>query len=57
MVPLMAAASAGGLWIGGLYQDPGPVTAMLRGYDLVTLVVVVPALAIVVLPLRRSRAA
>jgi hypothetical protein len=58
MVPLMAVASAGGLWIGGLYQDPGPVNAMLRGYDLVTLMVVVPALAVVVLPrLRRSRAA
>lgn len=58
MVPLMAVASAGSLWTGGLYQDPSPVNAMLRGYDLVTLVVVVPALFIVVLPpLRRFRAA
>jgi hypothetical protein len=51
---LMAVASAGGLLIGGLYQDPASVGAMLRAYDLVTLVVVVPALAVVLLPSLRG---
>src|SRR5438093_4799539 len=56
ILPLMVAASAAGLWMGGLYQDPAGVNAMLRAYDLVTLVVVVPALAVVLLPsTRRSR--
>jgi hypothetical protein len=51
---LMVVASAGGLWIGGLYQDPASVVAMLRAYDLVTLVVVVPALAVALLPSLRG---
>ena len=58
ILPLMVAASAAGLRMGGLYQDPAGVNAMLRAYDLVTLVVVVPALAVVLLPsMRRSRCA
>ena len=36
---LMAGASAVGLWRTGLYQDPAPVAATLRGYDLVALLV------------------
>lgn len=54
ILPLMVAASAAGLWMGGLYQDPAGVNAMLRAYDLVTLVVVVPALAVVLLPSTRG---
>lgn len=55
LVVLLAAASAAGLWIDGLYQDPDSVAAMFRGYDLVTLVVVAPLLAVTLLPsLRRS---
>jgi len=41
---LMAAASAAGLWWAGLYQDPAAVVALLRGYDLVALLVAVPVL-------------
>jgi len=55
---LMVVASVCGLWIPGLYRDPIEVAAMLRGYDLVTLVVVVPALALAILPpWSRNRAA
>ena len=43
---LVAGASAAGLWAPGLYTDPAAVTAMFRGYDLVTLVVVAPLLAL-----------
>ena len=41
---LMAVASAAGLWWAGLYRDPAPVVALLRGYDLVALLVAVPVL-------------
>ncbi len=47
---LMLTQSVCGLWIDGVYRDPPEVVAMLRGYDLVTLAVVVPALALSVLP-------
>src|SRR5581483_11962218 len=47
---LMLTQSVCGLWIAGVYRDPPEVVAMLRGYDLVTLAVVVPALALSVLP-------
>jgi hypothetical protein len=53
---LMAAASVCGLAIPGVYRDPTPVVAVLRGYDLITLVLVVPALAVTVLtPWRATR--
>ena len=52
---LMAAAAVAGLLVDGLYQDADSVAAMFRGYDLVTLVIAVPVLAITLLPaLRRS---
>jgi hypothetical protein len=55
IVVLMAVASDAGLLVGGLYQDPDSVSAMLRGYDLVTLAVAIPVLAVTLLPaLRRS---
>jgi hypothetical protein len=55
LVPLLAAASAAGLFVPGLYQDPEPVAAMLRGYDLITLVLAVPILGFALLPpLRHS---
>jgi hypothetical protein len=41
----MAAASAAGLAWRSLYQDPAPLVAVLRGYDLVALLVAVPLLA------------
>jgi hypothetical protein len=47
---LMVVQAVCGLWITGVYRDPPGVVAMLRGYDLMTLVVVVPALALSVLP-------
>jgi hypothetical protein len=50
ILALMAVQAVCGLWIAGVYRDPPEVVAMLRGYDLVTLVVVVPALALSVLP-------
>jgi hypothetical protein len=52
----MAAASAAGLFVRDLYQDPEPVAAMFRGYDLVALVVIVPILAITLLPALRPSA-
>ena len=54
---LMAGASAVGLWRTGLYQDPAPVAAMLRGYDLVALLVSpVLAGAVAVVPQMEGRA-
>jgi hypothetical protein len=41
---LTAASSATGLLLHNLYQDPAPLVAALRGYDLVALVVGVPLL-------------
>jgi hypothetical protein len=58
ILTLMLGQSVGGLWIPGVYRDPPPVVAMLRGYDVVTLLVVVPALGLSVLaPWRRTRGA
>lgn len=44
---LMVVAAVAGQLVGGLYREPASTASMLRGYDLVTLVVVVPTLAIV----------
>lgn len=52
---LIVAASAARLWIAGLYQDPQPVAEMFRGYDLVTLVLVAPLLAVTLLPGMQAR--
>lgn len=41
---LMIVSSVAGLWIPGLYQEPLEVDAMLRAYDLVTLVLAAPLL-------------
>jgi hypothetical protein len=54
---LVAGASAAGLWAPGLYTDAAAVEAMFRGYDLVTLVVVAPLLALTLLPAWRDRPA
>lgn len=54
---LVAGASAAGLGAAGLYSDDAAVAAMLRGYDLVTLVVVAPLLALSLLPGWRDRPA
>jgi hypothetical protein len=50
---LMSVASVAGLLVDGLYRDPLPTSSMLRGYDLVTLVVAVPALGAAVVGVRR----
>jgi len=50
----MAAASAAGLWLDGLYQDPAWAGAAARGGDLVTLVVAAPLLAAALLLARRG---
>ncbi len=50
ILALMLVQSAAGLWVPGVYRDPAAVVAILRGYDLVTLLVVVPALGLSVLP-------
>jgi hypothetical protein len=47
-------ASMAGLPLDGVYGEAGSTTEMLRGYDLVTLVFVVPALAISQLQARRG---
>jgi hypothetical protein len=55
---LMVFASLGGLLIKDLYRDEPSVNAMLRAYDLVTLLIVVPAFVLVLLPsMRTSRRA
>lgn len=50
----MAAASAAGLLVDRLYQDPESTSSMLRGYDLVTLLVAVPLLATALWGMRRG---
>jgi hypothetical protein len=54
-VVLIIAAAAAGLLIGGLYEDDASVVAMLRGYDLIALVVVAPVLGATLLPAMRTR--
>src|SRR5215210_749272 len=55
---LAAAASAGGLFLNGLYRDNSFVASAWRGNDLVTLVVVVPLLvAGLILSMRGSQRA
>lgn len=54
IIVLMVAASVVGLWVGGLYQESVSVTAMLRAYDLVTLLVAAPLLAVTLLPALRA---
>ena len=56
LVGLLAAGSAAGLFIGGLYRDPASVAAMFRGYDLVALMVIAPSLAVTLLPALRQSA-
>jgi hypothetical protein len=51
---LIAFASAAGLWIDGLYSDGSAVAAMWRGYDLISLIVVAPLLAVMLLRIRQS---
>jgi hypothetical protein len=55
---LMVVASAAGLWLHRLYQDPAWATAAFRGGDLATLLVAAPLLAGALLrSLRGSRRA
>ncbi|MFP5345905.1 MAG: hypothetical protein ACLGIA_02585 [Actinomycetes bacterium] len=56
VVPLMVVASAAGLLVGDVYREPVPVAALLRGNDLVTLVVAAPLLAAALLAARRGSA-
>jgi hypothetical protein len=51
---LMIAATAAGLLVDGLYRDPISTSSMVRGYDLVTLLIVAPALAVGVVGVRRG---
>lgn len=51
---LMIAATLAGLLLNGLYRDPISTTSMLRAYDLVTLAVVAPGLALGVVGTRRG---
>jgi hypothetical protein len=48
------AASVAGLIVDGLYGEPASVASMLRGYDLVTLVVAVPTLGAALLAVWRG---
>jgi hypothetical protein len=50
----MAVAATGGLLWPEVYRESAPMVALLRGYDLVTLVVAVPALVIALLPALRN---
>ena len=54
LVAVMVAASIAGLRFGGLYREPPSVAAMLRGYDLVALVIAAPLLVGTLLPARRE---
>jgi hypothetical protein len=51
---LLATASGAGLFVDDLYQDPAPVAAMFRGYDLIALVIIAPLLAVTLLPALRQ---
>ena len=51
---VMVAASIAGMGFRGLYREPSSVAAMLRGYDLVVLVVAVPLLVATLVPARRE---
>jgi hypothetical protein len=51
---LMAAGSVAGLVTAGLYGELESTASMLRGYDLVTLLVVVPVLSAALLGVRRA---
>jgi hypothetical protein len=55
LMVLFAVGAAVGLVVDDVYRDPASVEAMFRGYDLIALVIIVPALAVTLLPsLRRS---
>jgi hypothetical protein len=54
VVVLAVLASVAGLLLDGVYGEAAPIAEMLRGYDLVTLVFVVPALALSQLQARRG---
>ena len=54
LVVVMMAASIAGLRFRGVYREPASVAAMLRGYDLVALVIAVPLLVATLLPSRRE---
>ena len=55
LVGLLAAGSAAGLFVHGLYREHESVAAMFRGYDLIALTIIAPSLAVTLLPiLRRS---
>lgn len=51
---LMLFASVVGLAVPAVYRDPSAMVSMLRGYDLVTAVLVVPALLVAVAGVRRG---
>ena len=51
---LMAASSVAGLLVRGLYRDGPAIEAMFRAYDLVSLIVVAPALMVASLLARRG---
>lgn len=50
VVALVTAASVAGLWMDGLYREPDALVQMLRAFDLVTLGVVAPLLALTLVP-------
>jgi hypothetical protein len=55
LLGLLAVASAAGLLVDDVYRDPDAVGAMFRGYDAFSLAIIVPALAVTLLPtFRRS---
>lgn len=53
LLGLSLAAGTAGLFLDGLYAGAASTAAMLRGYDLVTVLVVSPALAVATLTLHR----
>ena len=54
LVVLLVVAAVPGVFVSGLYHDPASIIATDRGSDLVTLVVFVPALAIVLFHAHRG---
>lgn len=54
LLGLSLAAASAGLLVDGVYTGVGSTAAMLRGYDLVTVLVVSPALAVATLTLHRA---
>lgn len=52
---LMLVSSVAGVFVDGIYRDPPAMSSMLRGFDLVTMLLVVPCLGVALAGVARNR--